>query len=177
MKKNILFIALGLLIGSVTLTGCKKGENDPFLSLKSRDARITASWQLVKVDATSLSTSWGGTTSTSTQTFNGTTMSSTNNGMAGSSYSYSWSVEILKDGTFTSVEVINGDSETINGRWYWLNAAKNKTNIVLDGFGSFEVNGLKSKELTLKNYSKDVVVSGGSTSTDESTSVLTFEKN
>ena len=46
MKKNILFIALSLVVGSTVLTGCKKGENDPFLSLKSRDARITELWKL-----------------------------------------------------------------------------------------------------------------------------------
>jgi hypothetical protein len=86
------------------------------------------------------------------------------------------SVEILKDGTYTSTEVVDGDTETVNGRWVWMNSAKNKTMISLDDLGAFEVNGLKSKELLLKIYSKDVSVSGGETFTDESTATWTFEK-
>ncbi len=175
MKKNILFIALGLIIGSVTLTGCKKGENDPFLSLKSRDARITANWKLVKVESTEVSTGPSGT-DTFTSTYDGTTMSLAYNGVTGAAYSYSLSVEILKDGTYISTEVEDGDSRTINGRWVWMNAAKNKTMISLDNLGTFEVNGLKSKELMLKVYSKDVEVTGGDTYTDESTAAWTFEK-
>ncbi|MFO0494149.1 MAG: hypothetical protein ACK50Y_01340 [Flavobacteriia bacterium] len=175
MKKNILFIALGLIIGSVTLTGCKKGENDPFLSLKSRDARITANWKLVKVESSDVSTDPTGT-DTYTNTYDGTTMSSAYNGTTYSTYSYSLSVEILKDGTYVSTEVVDGDTETVNGRWVWMNAAKNKTMISLDNLGTFEVNGLKSKELMLKVYSKDVAVSGGATTTDESTATWTFEK-
>jgi hypothetical protein len=175
MKKNILFIALGLIIGSVTLTGCKKGENDPFLSLKSRDARITANWKLVKVESSNVSTDPSGT-DTYTDTYDGTTMNSAYNGTTYSTYSYSLSVEILKDGTYTSTEVVDGDTETVNGRWVWMNSAKNKTMISLDNLGAFEVNGLKSKELLLKIYSKDVSVSGGETFTDESTATWTFEK-
>jgi predicted NAD/FAD-dependent oxidoreductase len=83
---------------------------------------------------------------------------------------------ILKDGTYTSTEVVDGDTETVNGRWVWMNSAKNKTMISLDNLGAFEVNGLKSKELLLKIYSKDVSVSGGETFTDESTATWTFEK-
>ena len=175
MKKNILFIALGLIIGSVTLTGCKKGENDPFLSLKSRDARITANWKLVKVESSDVSTDPSGT-DTYTTTYDGTTLSAAINGVTASAYSYSLSVEILKDGTYTSTEVADGDSETITGRWVWMSAAKNKTMISLDNLGTFEVNGLKSKELLLKIYSKDVSVNGGETFTDESTATWTFEK-
>jgi hypothetical protein len=175
MKKNILVIALGLLVGSTVLTGCKKGENDPFLSFKSRDARITETWKLVNIDQKDVSTDPTGT-DTYTTTFDGTTASEAFNGSVFSTYSYSLTVEIKKDGTYQSVEVIDGDTETIDGRWYWLNSKKNKTSISLDNLGLFEVNGLKSKELIQKKYSKDVVVSGGDSSTDESTATWTFEK-
>lgn len=175
MKKNILVIALGLLVGSTVLTGCKKGENDPFLSFKSRDARITETWKLVKIDGKEISTDPSGT-DTYTTTFDGTTASEAFNGSVYETYSYSLTIEIKKDGTYQSIEVIDGDTETIDGRWYWLNSKKNKTSISLDNLGLFEVNGLKSKELILKNYSKDVTVSGGDSSTDESTTTWTFEK-
>jgi hypothetical protein len=170
MKKNILFIALSLLVGSTVLTGCKKGENDPFLSFKSRDARITELWKLVKVEGTENNS---GTISTTS--YDGNIMTNTF-GSFTDSYSYSLTIEIKKDGTYQSVEINDGDTETVDGRWYWNNSAKNKTSIRLDNLGTFEVNGLKSKELILRDYSKEVSVSGGSTDTYESTTTWTFEK-
>ena len=175
MKKNFLFIALGLVMGSTVLTGCKKGENDPFLSLKSRDARITENWKLTAVDGTATSTGFMGTVNTELDKFDGTTWTYTYNGSA-TTYSYALTIEIKKDGTFESTEVNNGDTETKKGDWYWIDSKKNKTGIALNGFGTFEVNGLKSKELILRQYSYDNTVSGSSTSTDESTMTWTFEK-
>jgi hypothetical protein len=169
MKKNILFIALGLMIGSTVLTGCKKGENDPFLSLKSRDARITESWKLVSVEGTAND---NGTLAT--DTYDGTIWSWTYGSFNGS-YAYSLSIDISKDGTYQSVENNDGEITTTDGRWYWSNSAKNKTSITFDNLGTFEVNGLKSKELILKDYSKEVV-SGTATDSYESTTTMTFEK-
>lgn len=45
MKKN-LFIILVLLGTVLSFNSCKKGENDPFLSLSSRKARLTGEWKL-----------------------------------------------------------------------------------------------------------------------------------
>jgi hypothetical protein len=175
MKKNILVIALGLLVGSTVLTGCKKGENDPFLSLKSRDARITETWKLVGLEGKNVTTDASGTDEFTT-TYNGTTVSEAFNQTVYNTYAYSLTVEIRKDGTYQSIEMEDGDTETIDGRWYWLDSKKNKTTISLDNLGTFEVNGLKSKELILRSYYKEVVVNGGATSTDESTVTWTFEK-
>src|SRR6476661_1699887 len=41
MKKIVLF-----LLAVLTLTTCKKGEDDPFMSLKSRKARLAGEWSL-----------------------------------------------------------------------------------------------------------------------------------
>lgn len=169
MKKNIFFIALSLMVGSTVLTGCKKGENDPFLSLKSRDARITESWKLVSVEG---NTNNNGTLST--ESYDGTIWSWTYGSFSGT-YAYSLEIEIKKDGTYQSIENNDGEITTTDGRWYWANAAKNKTSITFDNLGTFEVNGLKSKEMILKNYSKEVV-SGTSTDSNESTTIMTFEK-
>ena len=169
MKKNILFIALSLVVGSTVLTGCKKGENDPFLSLKSRDARITELWKLTKVEG---NTNNNGTLST--DAYDGTIWTSTF-GSFNSQYAYSLSIEIKKDGTYQSIENNDGEVTTTDGRWYWVNSAKNKTSISLDNLGIFEVNQLKSKELILKDYTKEVV-SGTATDSYESTTTWTFEK-
>ncbi len=51
MKKIAIF---GLIIGTTLsiLSGCKKGADDPFLSLRSRDKRITGDWVLAIEDVT-----------------------------------------------------------------------------------------------------------------------------
>lgn len=46
MKKLFGFIAILGIITSLTYTGCRKGEEDPFLSLRSRDKRLVGTWTL-----------------------------------------------------------------------------------------------------------------------------------
>lgn len=56
MKKPIFaLLSASLLLGG--LASCKKGENDPALSLKSRKARLTADWTVSSITQTSTSTS------------------------------------------------------------------------------------------------------------------------
>ena len=45
MKKCTLFLLIIISLGFV-FQSCKKGDNDPFLSLRSRMARITGVWEL-----------------------------------------------------------------------------------------------------------------------------------
>jgi len=45
MKKTLLILTCAVLLAG-GLTSCKKGENDPFLSLRSRKARVTGKWNL-----------------------------------------------------------------------------------------------------------------------------------
>lgn len=73
MKKIITLTAIsfGLLLG---LPACKKGENDPFFSTKSRKARLTGEWQLESSEAT--------------ETYNGEVVSTSK----------------LENGTFTEIE-------------------------------------------------------------------------
>ena len=171
MKKNLLFLALAVIASSTLLSSCKKGENDPFLSLKSRDSRITALWML-----TSAESSVNNDGSIFTTNFDGSIMTNYYPGGFTDNYSYSLTIEIKKDGTYQSIETNDGDIETIDGKWYWVNSAKNKTSISLDNLGTFEVNGLRSKELILKMYDKEVAVTGGSSSSYESIANWTFEK-
>jgi len=171
MKKNLLFLALAVIASSTLLSSCKKGENDPFLSLKSRDARITALWKL-----TSAESSVNNDGSIFTTNFDGSIMTNYYPGGFTDNYSYSLTIEIKKDGTYQSIETNDGDIETIDGKWYWVNSAKNKTSVNLDNLGTFEVNGLRSKELILKMYDKDVSIVGGSSSSYESIATWTFEK-
>ena len=54
------FIVFALL--SVTILACKKGENDPFLSLSSRKARLAGEWKLTKMDELNVSNNGTNTT-------------------------------------------------------------------------------------------------------------------
>ena len=116
MKKNLLFLALAVIASSTLLSSCKKGENDPFLSLKSRDARITALWKL-----TSAESSENNDGSIFTTNFDGSIMTNYFPGGFTDTYSYSLSIEIKKDGTYQSIETDDGVIETVDGRWNWLN--------------------------------------------------------
>lgn len=72
MKKTILmFAAAGLLLATPS---CKKGENDPFLSLSSRKARFAGEWMLSGYNASSMNTEPDGDYQSSTSTLNGSTI-------------------------------------------------------------------------------------------------------
>jgi len=136
MKKTIVIFA-SIIFSGLGFYGCKKGENDPMLSLHSRKGRLTGEWRISS--GTSSNTSGGNTdietwTETSvTQTSGGTTTTGTN---------AKYILTIEKDGTFkleqgatwsfgtTSVTT----SYTSNGTWNWTGRVgedKNKSNMVL----------------------------------------------
>jgi hypothetical protein len=54
MRPSLRFILIAICAVSLLfpVSGCKKGENDPFLSLLSRKQRITGSWTVVTGDGT-----------------------------------------------------------------------------------------------------------------------------
>lgn len=120
MKNRILRVSFAFIAiaGLTAVTGCKKGENDPFLSLKSRKARISGEWKLSEGTVTESQTS-GGTTNTDVTTYSGTTVSS-----GGSTSTYSETLTIDKDGTFEVNIVEDGFSNTIRGNWYFSGKSK-----------------------------------------------------
>ena len=178
MKKSIALLGMALLVfTSVLITGCKKGEDDPFISLKSRDARITAKWKLTKAEGTSTNT-FAGTTYTTTSNFNGTVYTITYSSGDVDSYSYALEMEILKGGEMTSSETEDGEITTAKDIWFWTNNTSDKTGIYLgsiDG-GIFNVQGLSSKELILTINSENTQIVDGQTSTSKSSTTWTFEK-
>ncbi|OIQ36369.1 MAG: hypothetical protein BM555_02730 [Crocinitomix sp. MedPE-SWsnd] len=110
MKKTILmFAAAGLMMATPS---CKKGENDPFLSLSSRKSRVAGEWEMSNYVGNTQNTEVDGDFSASTSTYSGgvittenswydagsqTTTSSTNNITVNQA---TWS--FMKDGTFSS---------------------------------------------------------------------------
>lgn len=123
MKSKII---IGLLILGIILpiASCKKGENDPFLSLRSRKARISGEWELEsKESSTSQNIPGMGFSSSSGRFSNGLYNEFTadfDGNSYTSSYSYNFQLNVEKSGSFESTERADDQSQTIKGFWSFL---------------------------------------------------------
>ena len=115
--KRLLLVLLVAMIAIPTFQSCKKGENDPTISLKSRKARLCGEWKLAEGSLTEVS---GGTSEI--LTFTGTTVSFS----TGGSVNYTQTMEIIKDGTFKNTVNFNGAVRIEDGQWYFMGANKDK---------------------------------------------------
>ena len=183
MKKSILFTVLGLMLTSVVLDSCKKGEGDPFLSLHSRKGRLAGDWKMgsgskdhYKSNSMTIDNTYDGTNVTSVQTINPFPAQTST-----SAFTLEWKIE--KDGTFESIEVqgsgTNQQTTTLKGRWNFTGSvgdAKKKDHVIFyidsqtiaNSSGSttdtftgdqnsmvVELNTLKNKELVTKTTDTD----------------------
>ncbi len=198
MRKAI-YLSLTLFAAVATMQSCKKGENDPFLSLKSRKARLAGEWTLTASERKSTSTSTN-YSSTTTSTYNGSTETSSttivNNGSSltttGTS-TYTVSLVIEKDGTYKHTRTEDGETVTTEGTWIFLKRSKedelkNKEAIMLtvksitDSNGtitSTDINGevisidqLKNKEMVWVSEYSYSNSSGSDSETEKSTFTL-----
>ena len=120
MKNKFLVLGLAVLLitSSLSFVGCKKGENDPGLSLKSRTARITGEWELSKGDWEELTTStYSNTTSINKDSYsfdNGALSVTEFDGTNTDSYTIDmeYTLTIEKDGTY---ELVDKQTRNING--------------------------------------------------------------
>ncbi len=184
---NYAFLTLTIIVMS-SITGCKKGENDPALSLRTRKARISGEWKLSK-GTESFTFNNGGTSGSSTTTYTNATVSTDGNT---SSYTETFTIE--KDGTFETVIVADGETFTTTGNWFFAGKIKDldlkkkeaivlntltesglgyssTTTGLLDG-GVLIIDQLKNKEIVFKgSYS-----SSGSGSSSTSNYERTYEK-
>ena len=137
MKKLILmFAAAGLLLATPS---CKKGENDPFMSFKSRKGRLSGTWHMTMMSTTSTGiSSWGGNTYTTTTT---TTYDSASDDSVRTSQTqlidganptnFYWSMNrteehiFNKDGSYEMTRITDGNTEQASG--YWAFVGKSKT--------------------------------------------------
>ncbi|MCH2234854.1 MAG: hypothetical protein MK078_11445 [Crocinitomicaceae bacterium] len=176
MKKSILMLAsAGLMIAAPS---CKKGENDPGLSLSSRKARISNNWTVSAISSTYTETDGDGDSWSNTRTFDGTTntlvSSNTSGGTTVSNTSTStftdYSVVINKDGTYTMTQAYTySDDDSFGG---FTTTTAHTVTITSSGSWSFvgkEKDSYKNKERVILNslsfsYTDDVV----STTVDDS---------
>jgi hypothetical protein len=125
-----------MLSSVVTLNSCKKGADDPAISLRSRTARLTGKWTISAGTENSVSVN-GGNTSTSTTTINSTTITQVSNNTT-TTGTIAYTVEFVKDGTYTMTrnETYTGYSYNVTstGTWNFVaggNDLKNKEAIIL----------------------------------------------
>jgi len=114
--KRLLLVLLVAVMAIPTFQSCKKGADDPAISLKSRKARLCGDWTLTSGTITFTSST------TSVNTYNGTTVSYS----TGGSVSYTQTMSIVKDGTFKLTILDDGDQYAYEGQWYFMDGNKDK---------------------------------------------------
>ena len=136
MKTISKILLVALTASSVSFVGCKKGENDPFLSLSSRKARLAGEWKVVSGSGTETNTV-GSLSSTTTMTYDGTTETETT-GSSTTTDKYTMEYTFEKDGSFTIVYTDNNGSSAVvttsTGTWNWtggVGEAKNKSAVIM----------------------------------------------
>ena len=180
--KKIAVLLMLVVLASTMLNSCKKGADDPFISFRSRDGRITAIWKLTQIDGTVVYY-FGSSSVSTTIKYDGTTLLQTSTPGGATSASGSYEMTIAKEGkiSFSETYTTTGgtaDVESGEGHWHWINSDKNKNYIQLDGgsnlfqAGIYYVDKLGGSELILKSNSKDV--NNGHTNSTDIT--YTFEK-
>ena len=178
MKKVLTVVIALAIVTPLIFTGCKKGENDPFLSLKSRTARLSNTWKCTEMTTTNTTTQeYGGSTytSTSTSTYSGTSLiTSTSTSSGGTTTTtgdttdvYTLEVTFDKSGTYTQTEFEKNESTgytyekttVTKGIWYWNGKNKDEE--------------IKSKEMVVMETTEitetESTTVGGVTTTDTDT--------
>jgi len=77
MKRKIMILSMLLIGATVILNSCKKGEDDPFITLHSRKARLTGEWKLTEMSlAITNRQDNGSSTVSGTMSYDGTNITS-----------------------------------------------------------------------------------------------------
>lgn len=160
--KKVLFVILMAAFIIPAMVSCKKGPNDPGVSLKSRDSRLIGAWKLVSFTGTK-QTYAGLDPITISYRFDGNNYTATSSGTSISGTG-SFTMEILKDGGFTYSEGYTpsgGTASVYSGTdfWYWADNDNNKIAVRFgDGgvnlftSGQYNIDKLSTKELILTFY-------------------------
>jgi len=151
-KTTLIFLSAILLTG--TFVACKKGDNDPFLSLRSRKDRLSGLWTVKEETVNEVITIPGSTTTNNVVYDGQMAISSSVTVASGVSTTtidtskYSVSLEIKKTGNYEKkiVNVNLLDIEVYSGTWMFL--------------GKSKIDKLKKKEALLMTTSKAVISDG-----------------
>ncbi len=141
MNKKLFALGMIAVMLSTTFVSCKKGENDPFLSLRCRKARITGEWELTEAQWTTIVKNREESTHTTNASFDGSKLiekwtQKVDDETFTDTYTtnYSEKIVIEKDGTFELKEtstVVGGEGSQFTTitkhEGYWQFLGKNKS--------------------------------------------------
>lgn len=139
------------------LNSCRKGENDPGISFRSRESRLMQHWQLVKVEGTEQYV-FDGQTLTFIYSYDGSIYTISGSGQSGSMMG-TFDIEFLEHGKVNINETLTADGATNvykgTGTWQWLDSDKSQNYLFVDGAtmfggGILYIDRLANKELVLK---------------------------
>lgn len=182
------FLALLCLPALLTISACKRGEDDPFLSLKTRDGRIIGEWKVQSIEAKDEInvTNNSNVTNTTVEVkftdgsdFTRDTMIVTNSSNYKRTYttkSPTITMNIMKNGvlegidesndvTITGTDITGAITQvqtvknTIKGYWNWATDDKSKTSITLgSGRAGLVIGGTARTYRVQQLKSKEVVL-------------------
>lgn len=151
MKTSIKIAIAALIIASFGFEGCKKGPNDPFLSIHTRKARVAGEWTLKSGSGTDVNNS-----QTTTWTFDGSNYSETDQSGTFTA-GLKWTFTFEKDGTFKTVQTTTyggaggTDVVTETGTWNFTGRVgedKNADHIIMKTLSSQDVYSVGSSSTT-----------------------------
>ncbi len=183
MKRAISFIIISVIMLTGLNSCFKKGENDPFVSLLTRKARLKGDWQLSNMESKVTTTNSTGT-SVETAVFNGSTLTVTN---ANGTYKLDFTYQITfnKKGSYEEkIDIVDPSTgsfyrKTEKGNWTFLGKSKegdlkNKEAIILSPTSIHEESPIDAT---------NIIITGGfgssglfSTANNEQTKTLKLER-
>jgi hypothetical protein len=162
-----------IVVSATVFAGCIKGEDDPSISFRTRDNRVTGHWKLSKWDGVNeifKDNDW----TRETFTFDGSKLTyyiSGNFPVWGiGSGPMIFEIEIKKDGYMWQNFKLNNTPYESNGYWRWSNNNRKKTMIELEEFylnplGNrkiLDIRKLSHKELILTtDHTEDYIDDNG----------------
>jgi len=189
-KTKLLVIAL-VIASALVFDACKKGANDPFLSMKSRTARLKGEWKLMSGTITTNVTG----AQESIETYDGIYVVTSVNGTQVNSEAYTDNITFNKNGTYTRIGVRDLVSFDEEGAWAWINkckqaSLKNKEAMGLSATKYTDSNGSNTADAgfyvagiwmldELSSKKMVVIINGSSTNgsiTTTKTGTYTYEK-
>ncbi len=180
MTKSIL--SLLVLVFVTSIISCRKSENDPLLSLKTRNSRITGYWKLAEME---LDYTFSYTYDTTTYEQNQHGSYDINDGIytietddSTYTWEYSYDMEITKEGTLIIHRKTDDLTQEFKDYWWWSDGTKKKTGITMWG-GIYRIDRLSNKELILVGdyYNKSIDPENEYKSDGTYNYKLTFEKD
>ena len=162
-----LLIALTILMTFAEF-GCKKGENDPLLSLRTRNNRLKGTWELKFLEQTEKVKGEGMNVAYGPYTVDDLTYKKIEDGIYSKESRDTWNYEgeeptsidctevfnyygdifFHKDGLCIRNRVIDNDTHTVYTNWYWIDREKRKSAIAI-GDVIYELDRLSKDELIM----------------------------